>query len=59
VSSSVPDHQIVSGIPHMPHKTWLKVVNILGRLPGMRKTLLAMEKRLKALERAIQKPEQP
>jgi UDP-3-O-[3-hydroxymyristoyl] glucosamine N-acyltransferase len=59
VSSSVPDHQIVSGIPHMPHKTWLKVVNILGRLPGMRKTLLALEKRLESLERVIQKPEQP
>lgn len=59
VSASVPDNQIVSGIPHMPHKTWLKVVNILGRLPGMRKTLLALEKRLESLERIIQKPEQP
>ncbi len=59
VSSSVPDHQIVSGIPHMPHKTWLKVVNILGRLPDMRKTLLGLKKRLEALERIIQKPEQP
>ncbi|MDZ7665228.1 MAG: UDP-3-O-(3-hydroxymyristoyl)glucosamine N-acyltransferase [Desulfotignum sp.] len=59
VSSSVPANQIVSGIPHMPHKTWLKVVNILGRLPGMRKTLLALEKRLESLERIIQKPEQP
>jgi UDP-3-O-[3-hydroxymyristoyl] glucosamine N-acyltransferase len=59
VSSSVPDNQIVSGIPHMPHKTWLKVVNILGRLPGMRKTLMAFEKRLDALERIIQKPELP
>lgn len=59
VSASVADNQIVSGIPHMPHKTWLKVVNILGRLPGMRKTLLALEKRLESLERIIQKPEQP
>lgn len=59
VSASVADNQIVSGIPHMPHKTWLKVVKILGRLPGMRKTLLALEKRLESLERIIQKPEQP
>jgi UDP-3-O-[3-hydroxymyristoyl] glucosamine N-acyltransferase len=59
VSASVPDNQVVSGIPHMPHKTWLKVVNILGRLPGMRKTLLALEKRLESIERIIQKPEQP
>jgi UDP-3-O-[3-hydroxymyristoyl] glucosamine N-acyltransferase len=54
VSSSVPDHQIVSGIPHMPHKTWLKVVNILGRLPGMRKALISLEKRLDSLESIIQ-----
>lgn len=54
VSSSVPDHQIVSGIPHMPHKTWLKVVNILGRLPGMRKTLISLERRLEFLESIIQ-----
>ena len=59
VSASVPDNQIVSGIPHMPHKTWLKVVNILGRLPGMRKTLRSLEKRLESIERIIQKPEQP
>ncbi|MDT8378879.1 MAG: UDP-3-O-(3-hydroxymyristoyl)glucosamine N-acyltransferase [Desulfotignum sp.] len=59
VSTSVPDNQIVSGIPHMPHKTWLKVVNILGRLPGMRKTILRLEKRLESLERIIQKTEQP
>jgi len=59
VSASVPDNQIVSGIPHMPHKTWLKVVNILSRLPGMRKTLLALEKRLEFIERIIQKPEHP
>ncbi len=59
VSSSVPDNQTVSGIPHMPHKTWLKSVRIFSRLPGMRKTLLDLEKRLESLERIIQKPEQP
>lgn len=59
VSTSVPDNQVVSGIPHMPHKTWLKAVRIFSRLPGMRKTLLALEKRLESLERIIQKPELP
>jgi UDP-3-O-[3-hydroxymyristoyl] glucosamine N-acyltransferase len=54
VSSSVSDNQIVSGIPHMPHKTWLKVVNIISRLPGMRKTLISIEKRLNLLESIIQ-----
>lgn len=50
VSASIPPNQIVSGIPHMPHKTWLKVATIISRLPGMRKHLLALEKRLSQLE---------
>ncbi len=50
VASDVPAGQIVSGIPQMPHRTWLKVSQILLRLPGMRKKLMSIEKRLKALE---------
>jgi len=50
VSSDVPKNQIVSGIPHMPHGQWRKVVRIISRLPEMRKTLFSVEKRLKNLE---------
>lgn len=50
VSKDVPANEIVSGIPHMPHKTWLKVSNILSRLPGLRQKILSFEKRLKFLE---------
>lgn len=50
VSKDVPDHEIVSGIPHMPHKTWLKASTIIPRLPDMRKKILSLEKRLTALE---------
>jgi UDP-3-O-[3-hydroxymyristoyl] glucosamine N-acyltransferase len=50
VSSDVPENQIVSGIPHMPHNQWRKVVRIISRLPEMRKTLFSFEKRLKNLE---------
>lgn len=57
VSASVSENEIVSGIPHMPHKTWLKVVNIITRLPGMRKSLLSLEKRLDSLESTINKSE--
>jgi UDP-3-O-[3-hydroxymyristoyl] glucosamine N-acyltransferase len=57
VSKNVPDNEIVSGIPHMPHKTWLKVSNIIPRLPGMRKKLLSFEKRLKHLERNSEQTE--
>ncbi len=53
VSKNVPENEIVSGIPHMPHKTWLKVSNIISRLPGMRKKLLSFEKRLKHLENSL------
>ena len=50
VSADVPPGEIVSGIPHMPHKTWLKVANVISRLPGMRTKLLSMDKRLKRIE---------
>ncbi len=50
VSKDVTANQIVSGIPHMAHKTWLKVVNIIPRLPEIRKKLFSFEKRLKNLE---------
>jgi UDP-3-O-[3-hydroxymyristoyl] glucosamine N-acyltransferase len=50
VSKDVPANQIVSGIPHMAHKTWLKVSNIIPRLPEIRKKLFSFEKRLKNLE---------
>ncbi len=50
VHSDVDEKQIVSGIPHMPHALWRKVVSIMPRLPEMRKTLLSFEKRLKDIE---------
>ncbi len=50
VTGDVPENQIVSGIPHMPHKAWLKVSRILSRLPELRKKMLSLEKKLKALE---------
>ncbi len=50
VTGDVPAGQIVSGLPHMPHKTWLKVSQIISRLPGLRTKLLSMERRLKKLE---------
>jgi UDP-3-O-[3-hydroxymyristoyl] glucosamine N-acyltransferase len=50
VSNDVPQNQIVSGAPHMPHGRWRKVVRIISRLPEMRKALFSFEKRLKNLE---------
>ena len=50
VHSNVPENEIVSGFPHMPHKLWRKVVSIISRLPEMRKKIFSFEKRIKALE---------
>ncbi len=51
VYSSVAENEIVSGIPHMPHKHWRKVVSIMSRLPEMRKNLFSLEKRVKKIEK--------
>ncbi|MCD4721565.1 MAG: UDP-3-O-(3-hydroxymyristoyl)glucosamine N-acyltransferase [Desulfobacula sp.] len=50
VHSDVSENEIVSGIPHMPHGRWRKVVSIISRLPEMRKKLFSFEKRLKDIE---------
>lgn len=50
VLSDVPPGEIVSGIPQMPHKQWLKVGRIIPRLPELRKRLLALEKRVETRE---------
>lgn len=50
VISDVPDNQIVSGIPQMDHRKWLKMNSILARLPEMRKKIFSFDKRLKDIE---------
>lgn len=51
IYSDVLENEIVSGIPHMPHKQWRKVVSVMSRLPEMRKTLFSLEKRVKKIEK--------
>ncbi|MFP4475353.1 MAG: UDP-3-O-(3-hydroxymyristoyl)glucosamine N-acyltransferase [Desulfatibacillaceae bacterium] len=50
VSRSIPGGEVVTGTPAMPHRQWLRVQSVLGRLPELRRTLLALEKRVKRLE---------
>lgn len=57
VTGNVSPGDIVSGIPHMPHKIWLKVSRIIPRLPSLRARLLSFEKRIKKLENS--RMEQP
>lgn len=46
VLSDVKPGEIVSGIPAMPHKLWLKVAAVLSKLPEIRKKIMALEKQL-------------
>lgn len=39
-----------SGTPAMPHKEWLKAMAVVPRLPELRRTLSALEKRIAELE---------
>jgi UDP-3-O-[3-hydroxymyristoyl] glucosamine N-acyltransferase len=51
VAKSVPDDQIVSGTPEMPHRLWLRVSSIIPKLPGMKKKIRELEKRIERLEK--------
>lgn len=51
VGKSVGDGEILSGIPAIPHKLWLKVQNIIPKLPDIRKKLMEIEKRLEKMEK--------
>ncbi|MFA7402862.1 MAG: UDP-3-O-(3-hydroxymyristoyl)glucosamine N-acyltransferase [Pelobacteraceae bacterium] len=50
VPSSLPANAAYSGSPTMPHKEWLKSAMVVPRLPEMRKTVSALEKRVAELE---------
>lgn len=50
ILKSVEDNKVVSGVPGMPHRLWLRVQNIIAGLPEMKKQFRRMEKRLGKLE---------
>ncbi|MFO7885213.1 MAG: UDP-3-O-(3-hydroxymyristoyl)glucosamine N-acyltransferase [Desulfobacteraceae bacterium] len=52
VLKNVRPGEIVSGMPSMPHKRWLKVGTIMSRLPELRKRILALEKKIKSFEKS-------
>ncbi|MBD1401006.1 UDP-3-O-(3-hydroxymyristoyl)glucosamine N-acyltransferase [Pelovirga terrestris] len=43
-------HQVLSGVPLMPHKEWLRSAMTLPKLPEMRKNLQQLKKRVTELE---------
>ncbi|MBU0991809.1 MAG: UDP-3-O-(3-hydroxymyristoyl)glucosamine N-acyltransferase [Proteobacteria bacterium] len=50
IVKSTPGNEIISGIPGMPHKDWLKSHSIAARLPELKKKITQLEKRLEMLE---------
>jgi UDP-3-O-[3-hydroxymyristoyl] glucosamine N-acyltransferase len=50
IHKDVPAGQIVGGTPHMPHREWLKMEACLPKVPEMRTALVALQRRVAALE---------
>ncbi|WP_026841537.1 UDP-3-O-(3-hydroxymyristoyl)glucosamine N-acyltransferase [Citrifermentans bremense] len=57
VAGNVEPNQVLSGIPVMPHRDWLRSSGIAPKLPEMKKTLSALEKRVAELEAKLAKGE--
>ena len=55
VHKNIPPGQIVAGSPHMPHREWLKMEACLPKLPEMRETLAALQRRVAVLEEKTEK----
>jgi UDP-3-O-[3-hydroxymyristoyl] glucosamine N-acyltransferase len=53
VGQDLPADQAYSGSPPLPHREFLRVITALPKLPEMRKTLMAIEGRVKKLEEAL------
>ncbi|NPA94516.1 MAG: UDP-3-O-(3-hydroxymyristoyl)glucosamine N-acyltransferase [Thermodesulfobacteria bacterium] len=50
VPHSIGPGETVSGIPAMPHLKWLRMVNVLKKLPDLFKELKQLKKRIERLE---------
>lgn len=51
VTKAIPDNTVVSGTPEMPHKTWLRAMNIIPRLPELKKQIQMLVKTVEKLEK--------
>ena len=49
VGKPVAAGDVVSGAPHMPHRTWLRVHRVFPELPAIKKKILQLEKQLQPL----------
>ncbi len=53
VGQDLPPNQAYSGSPAIPHREWLRMAMSLPKVPEMRRTLTAIEKRLTQIEETI------
>jgi UDP-3-O-[3-hydroxymyristoyl] glucosamine N-acyltransferase len=53
VPGDIPANGLVSGIPAFDHREWRKASAVFHRLPEMRKTLSALEKKVQELEEKL------
>jgi UDP-3-O-[3-hydroxymyristoyl] glucosamine N-acyltransferase len=53
VAQNLPANQAYTGTPALPHREFLRVINIFPKLPEMRKILINMEQRLKKIEEVL------
>jgi UDP-3-O-[3-hydroxymyristoyl] glucosamine N-acyltransferase len=53
IPNSVDAGSLVSGYPAIPNRDWLKASAVFRRLPELRKSLVDLEERLSALEKAL------
>ncbi|MDO9081108.1 MAG: UDP-3-O-(3-hydroxymyristoyl)glucosamine N-acyltransferase, partial [Desulfuromonadales bacterium] len=49
--------QIVSGVPAIPHRDWLKASMIFAKLPSLRKEVSRMQREIDQLKNVIDKGE--
>lgn len=49
-TGNVESNQVLSGLPLMPHKQWLRATMTYAKLPEMRKEMQQLKKRLEELE---------
>lgn len=49
-TNNVESNQVLSGLPLMPHKQWLRATMTLPKLPEMRKEMQSLKKRMDELE---------
>jgi len=50
IAKSVKRGEIVSGSPGMPHRLWLRVQRLIAGLPGIKKKISELEKRLDKID---------